>query len=81
MTALSRTFPVARWDIPCSSCRSLIARGERYHRWVGTGDEWDGLATLKECGRCFDRYERYRTLVPADRVIADAWATERGVAS
>lgn len=58
MSTVSLTFPVARRAHRCTSCRSLIAAGERYRRWTGTGDMWPGLATAKECAECCERYGR-----------------------
>lgn len=77
---LSRTFPVARKAHRCGTCGGLIPAGTRYHRWVGTGDEWPGLATLRECGDCFDRYTRLLYLSPPNREAAEAWAAERHAA-
>jgi len=61
MTTLARSFPIARRPHRCGSCHGPIAPGEMYHRWKGTGDEWDGVATLKECEDCFRRYGRKAT--------------------
>ncbi len=55
---VSRTYPRASRAIRCTSCGELIAQGAHYHRWTGTGDYWDGLATAKECAECCERYGR-----------------------
>ena len=74
MNTLRRQFPVARKNHRCGSCDSgTIAKGERYHLWVGTGDEWDGIATHRECEACFRRYGQYRYLNPENRALADEW--------
>ncbi len=58
MTTLSRSYPVARKPHRCDGCGFKIYRGDRYHRWTGTDDLWEGLATYKECARCCERYGR-----------------------
>lgn len=58
MTTLSRAFPVARKAHRCDSCGGVIREGERYYRWTGTGDEWTGVARMKECANCAERYGR-----------------------
>lgn len=59
MTAtVKRTHPQAKKVILCTSCGGRIERGERYHRWTGRSDMWDGLATAKECANCCERYGR-----------------------
>lgn len=58
MTTLSRAYPVARKGHRCGSCAGRIHPGERYHRWTGTGDLWDGIARLAECAECAARYGR-----------------------
>lgn len=58
MSTLSREFPIARKGHRCSSCAAPIHPGERYHRWTGTGDEWIGVAHMKECASCAARYGR-----------------------
>jgi hypothetical protein len=58
MTTLSSTYPTARRTHRCSSCARPIRPGETYHRWKGTGDLWDGVATAKECADCCVRYDR-----------------------
>jgi hypothetical protein len=58
MATLHQTFPVARRAHRCDACGSPIAAGERYHRWKGTNDCWDGVMTAKECAECCARYNR-----------------------
>lgn len=72
-TTLSRAFPTAIKAHRCGSCNGPIAKGEQYHRWTGTGDLWEGVATLKECAECFARYGQYRHLNPENRAAADEW--------
>lgn len=55
---VSSTHPRAKKAVRCTSCERLIEKGERYHRWVGRNDLWDGLATAKECAGCCKRYGR-----------------------
>lgn len=76
MPTLSRSFPVANKAHRCGSCEGPIEKGERYHRWTGTGDEWIGPATLKECAECFSRYTRHLYLSPENRELAEAWLAE-----
>lgn len=58
MTTLDRAYPVARKGHRCGSCAGRIHPGERYYRWTGTGDEWDGIGHMKECASCAARYCR-----------------------
>jgi hypothetical protein len=58
MTTLSHAYPVARRHHRCGSCERPIQPGDRYHRWSGTGDYWDGIMTLKECAEYCERYGR-----------------------
>ena len=60
MAVLSRTFPIANRVHRCTSCGGFIGQGQRYHRWTGTSPDgfWEGIATVKECARCCERYGR-----------------------
>lgn len=58
ITTVSRSYPVACKPHRCDGCSGAIVRGDRYHRWTGIGDEWEGLATSKECESCCARYGR-----------------------
>jgi hypothetical protein len=57
-TTLQTSHPTARRPHRCSSCERLIQPGERYHRWKGTSDMWQGVGTVKECAACCERYGR-----------------------
>lgn len=55
---LANECPTARKAHRCGSCGGRINPGEMYRRWKGTGDDWVGIATLKECAECCTRYGR-----------------------
>lgn len=74
MATLDEKWPLARTRHRCGSCNGIIEPGERYLRWKGTSDYWEGVATLKECQSCSKRYGR--TQPEALRSVADR--IERG---
>lgn len=55
---VSQAWPIARRAYRCTSCHDLIDKGQRYYRWTGRSDFWDGLATARECAECCERYGR-----------------------
>lgn len=73
MTTLRRAFPVARRPHRCTSCNGPIRVGDRYHRWTGTGDCWEGIATAKD----LFAYEREHLETPRV-VIPDTPRPPRG---
>lgn len=58
MTTLHRSWPVARRPHRCDRCSDLIEPGDRYYRWKGTSDLWDGVMTAKECESCATTFNR-----------------------